>query len=76
MSDEPVDPWANLISTLEATKRDLQALESPLARRIRSGQHDDIADMLGVAPQELNDAFEDEQPEVMSTLLRKLKTGV
>jgi len=75
MSDEPFDPWADLITKLEAAKRELQALESPVARRLRTGAHDDIADMLGVAPQELDDAFLPEA-DVETPLLRKLRTGV
>ena len=77
MSDDaPFDPWADLIVKLEAAKRELQALQSPLARRLLTGAHDDIADMLGVAPQELDEGFLEDEPEVMSTLLRRLKTGV
>jgi len=77
MSDDtPFDPWADLIAKIEAAKRELQALQSPLARRLLTGAHDDIADMLGVAPQELDEGFLEDEPEVMSTLLRRLKTGV
>jgi len=77
MSDDaPFDPWADLIVKLEAAKRELQALQSPLARRLLTGAHDDIADMLGVAPQELDGAFlEDEQPQEETPLLRRLRRG-
>jgi len=73
--DEPGDYWDNLVKTLADFKRSLESLEPSLARKLRTGQHGDIADALGVAPQELDDAFLPDEDEPESTLMRRLRTG-
>jgi len=72
------DPLADLIKKIEIMKAELESLESPLARRIRTGRHDDVrhelARELGVESEDVE--FLDDPPEPETTLTRRLKTGV
>jgi len=76
--DAPDDPLADLIKKIEIMKAELESLESPLARRIRSGTHDDVrhdlAHELAVEPEDVE--FLDDPPEPETPLLRRLRTGV
>jgi len=79
VTDVPDDPLADLIRKLETMKRELESLESPLARRIRTGGHEvqqALASELGVATEELDGGFLDDPPEPETPLLRRLRTGV
>ena len=74
MSD---DVWDNLLQELQIFKARLEAMEPALSRRIRhGGVQKDLADELGISPQELDGAFlEDEQPQEETPLLRRLRRG-
>lgn len=75
--DVPFDPWADLIAKLETAKRELQALEPRISRLIRTGGvQRELADELGVAPEELDEAFLDEDEPPMDELTRRLRTGI
>ena len=72
------DPLTDLIKKIERMKAELESLESPLARRIRTGRHDDVrhdvAHELGVESEDVE--FLDDPPEPETPLLRRLRTGV
>jgi len=70
------DVWDKLIRKLESSIGELQALEAPLARRLRTGAHDDLADMLGVAPQELDEAFLSDEDDAELPLAKRIRTGI
>ena len=72
------DALDNLIRELRIFRAKVAAMEPTLSARIRRGVHEDLqqelADDLGVAPAELDDAFLPEgEPE--SELSRRLHTG-
>ena len=74
------DLLSNLITKIETMKREFEAMESPLARRIRTGGHEvqqALASELGVATEELDGGFlPDDEAEPETPLLRRLRTGV
>jgi len=78
MDADEGDPLENLIRELQVFKATVEAMEAPLARRIRTGRHDDVrhdvAHELGVESEDVE--FLDDPSEPETPLLRRLRTGV